>query len=198
MRWIGLLVVLSVLVGCMKPSDMQKSARYYLGDAGLMNHYQIKRNATWRLQPDSTLYIAQGHFVPVGHPYARPNVVAEEAFAAAVQVFPMPRRAEQPLGLEEALEQAYLHRSDYLLYTRFARADDAVGDAEHWNESRDLADVGLDRAVLQMMLMETSTRQLVDFAVVETRGGFLQFYQAEPEDLLRPPLEDYTRRLLGR
>ena len=73
-----------------------------------------------------------------------------------------------------------------------------MGDGEQWNESRDMADVGLDRAVLQMMLMETSTRQLVDFAVVETRGGFLQFYKAEPEDLLRPPMEDYTRRLLGR
>jgi hypothetical protein len=39
---------------------------------------------------------------------------------------------------------------------------------------------------------------MVDYAVVETRGGFLQFYQSEPADLLRSPLEDYTRRLLGR
>lgn len=198
MRWIILGLAVMVLGGCMKPSDMQQSARYYMGDAGLMNHYDITRSATWRLQPDSSLYIAQGHFVPVGHPYARPNVVAEEAFAAAVQVFPLVRRAEQPQGLEESLEKAMEQRSDYLLYVRFARADDAVGDAEHWNESRRMADLGLDRAVLQMILMETATRRMVDYAVVEARGGFLQFYKAEPEDLLRPPLEDYTRRLLGR
>jgi len=55
-----------------------------------------------------------------------------------------------------------------------------------------MADVGLDRAVLQMMLMETSTSNWWDFAVVERRrGGFLHFTNGPeaPEDLLRPPLE---------
>ncbi len=201
MRWTGLVVMLSALIGlagCVKPSDMQQSARYYLGDAGLMDHYTITRQANWSLQPDSSLFIAQGHFVPVGHPYARPNVVAEEAFAAAVQVFPLLRRAEAPMGLEQALDQAYVHKMDYLLYTRFASADDQVGDLEHWEDSGRLGDVGADRATLHLILMETATRRLIDHTVVRSRGGFLQFYQSEPADLLRPPLEDYTRRLLGR
>lgn len=201
MRFTGLVLTLSallVLAGCVKPSDMQKSARYYLGDAGLMDNYTITRQANWSLQSDSSLFIAQGHFVPVGHPYARPNVIAEETFAAAVQVFPLMRRAEAPMGLEEALDQAYVHGMDYLLYTRFASAEDQVGDREHWEDSRRLGDVGVDRATLHLILMETATRRMIDYAVVATRGGFLQFYQSEPEDLLRPPLEDYTRQLLGR
>ncbi|MBL4835884.1 MAG: DUF4823 domain-containing protein [Pseudomonas sp.] len=200
-HWTGLALIftaLAVLAGCVKPSDMQQTARHYLGDAGLMDNYSITRQFNWSLQSDSSLFIAQGHFVPVGHPYARPNIVAEETFAAAVQVFPLVRRAETPLGLEEALEQAYLHRMDYLLYTRFASADDQVGDLEHWDESRRLGDVGVDRATLHLILMETATRRLVDHAVIRSRGGFLQFYQTEPVDLLRPPLEDYTRQLLGR
>lgn len=198
LRWTILILTLGLLGACMKPSDMQTSARHYLGDAGLMNHYEITRSATWTLQPDSALFISQGHFLPVGHSYSRPNVVAEETFAAAVQVFPRVRRAEQPQGLEQALAEARRHGSDYLLYGRFARARDAVGDLEHWNESQQFADLGLDKAVLQLMLLETATERLIDFAVIEARGGFLQFYQAEPEDLLRRPLEDYTRRLLGR
>jgi hypothetical protein len=201
MRWTGLAVILCTLIGlagCVKPSDMQQSARYYLGDAGLMDHYTITRQANWSLQSDSSLFIAQGHFVPVGHPYARPNVVAEEAFAAALQVFPLLRRADSPMGLEQALDQAYILGMDYLLYTRFARAEDQIGDREHWEDSRRVEDIGVDRAVLHLILMETATRRMVDFAVVKTRGGFLQFYQSEPADLLRPPLEDYTRRLLGR
>lgn len=196
--WLVALLALALLVGCMKPSDLQQGARYYLGDAGLMDHYRITRNNTWVLQRDSQLYIAQGHFVPVGHPYSRPNVVAEEAFAAAVQVFPLVRRAEQPLGLDQALDQARAQRSDYLLYTRFASAEDAVGSREEWEDSRRLADVGRDRALLQLILMETSTQRVVDFVVIETKGGFLQFYKAKPEDLLRRPLEDYMRQLLGR
>lgn len=198
MRWTFLLVSVFMLAGCMKPSDMQKEARYYLGDTGLMNHYEIHRSASRKLQSDSQFYIAQGHFVPVGHPYARPNVVAEEAFAAAVKVFPRVRRAEQPLGLEEALAAARLQRAHYLLYSRFASAREGVSTAEQWESSEGWGDVGIDRAVLQLILMETSTEHVVDFVTIETRGGFMQFYKANAEDLLRPPLEDYTRRLLGR
>lgn len=194
------LMLLAVLLvsGCMKPSDLQDQAGYYLGDAGVLNHYRIQRSGTWVLQSDSKLYIAQGHFLPVGNPYSRPNVVAEEAFAAAVEVFPIVRRARQPLGLEEALAEARSFGYDYLLYTRFAAADDAVGSVEEWEESGQWRDLGLDRGVLQLMLLEVGTRHLVDFARVETRGGFLQFYKASPEDLLRPPLQDYTAQLLGR
>ncbi|QJD58472.1 DUF4823 domain-containing protein [Pseudomonas sp. gcc21] len=194
MRWFALLLGLAVMAGCMKPSDMRESARYYLDDAGLTNNYRITRSATWTLQSDSSLYIAQGHFVPVGHPYSRPNVVAEEAFAAAVQLFPLVQRAHQPAGLDEALSQAQSHRADYLLYTRFAsaQAGDAERSQDQWGE------VGIDEAKLQLILMETSTRRVVDFVTIETRGGFLQFFKAKPSTLLRPPLEDYTRRLLGR
>ena len=198
MRYALMLLAVLLLSGCMKPSDLQDQAGYYLGDAGVLNHYRIKRSSTWVIQSDSKLYIAQGHFLPVGNPYARPNVVAEEAFAAAVEVFPVVRRAQQPLGLEEALAEARSFGYDYLLYTRFAAADDAVGSIEEWEESGQWGDLGLDRGVLQLMLLEVGTRHLVDFARIKTRGGFLQFYKASPEDLLRPPLQDYTGQLLGR
>lgn len=198
MRKALILLGIVMLFGCMKPSDMQDQASYYLGDAGLLNHYRIQRSSTWVLQSDSKLYIAQGHFLPIGNPYARPNVVAEEAFAAAVEVFPIVRRAQQPLGLEEALAEARSYGYDYLLYTRFASAEDAVGSVEQWEESGQWDDVGLDRAILQLMVFEVGTRHLVDYARIETRGGFLQFYKASPDDLLRPPLQDYTGQLLGR
>ncbi|GGE39087.1 lipoprotein [Halopseudomonas oceani] len=198
MRKALILLGMIMLSGCMKPSDMQDQASYYLGDAGVLNHYRIQRSSTWVLQSDSKLYIAQGHFLPVGNPYARPNVVAEEAFAAAVEVFPIVRRAEQPLGLEEALTEARSYGYDYLLYTRFASAEDAVGSVEQWEDSGRWEDLGLDRAVLQLMVFEVGTRHLVDYARIETRGGFLQFYKASPDDLLRPPLQDYTGQLLGR
>ena len=85
MRYALMLLAVLLLSGCMKPSDLQDQAGYYLGDAGVLNHYRIKRSSTWVIQSDSKLYIAQGHFLPVGNPYARPNVVAEEAFAAAAK-----------------------------------------------------------------------------------------------------------------
>jgi len=198
MRRLAMVLLLAMLAGCMKPSDMTQQAGYYLGDAGLLDHYKINRSSTWTLQSDSKLYIAQGHFLPIGNPYSRPNVVAEEAFAAAVEVFPMVRRAQQPLGLEEGLLEARSYQYDYLLYTRFAAAEDGVGSQEQWETSEQWEEVGADSGVLQLILMEVGTRHLVDFTTINTKGGFLQFYKAKPEDLLRPPLQDYTRQLLGR
>jgi hypothetical protein len=47
------------------------------------------------------------------------------------------------------------------------------------------------------MLIETDNRYLVDSATIRSRGGFLTFYDASPEDLIGRPLEDYARSLLG-
>ena len=56
---------------------------------------------------------------------------------------------------------------------------------------------GRDRGVIQLMLIETNTRHLVDSARIRNRGGFLTFYDQKPEDLIGPPLEEYARSLIG-
>lgn len=183
-----------LLIAC-TPSQMRDEGRFYMSDAGLLDSYQIQRSGNWRLQADSRLYIAQSHFDPVGHGHARPNILAEEAFAAAVQVFPMVRRAEQPLGLEQALTRARQEGMDYLLYTRFASAQ-ASGRTDQPEPDRQ-GRVGRDHVVLQMLLMEASTERLVDFVTIENRTGFLNFGKSRPEDLLREPMQAYTRQLLG-
>lgn len=186
----------SLALAACTPSQMKEEGRFYLSDAGLLDRYQISRSGNFRLQADSRLYIAQSHFVPVGHAYARPNILAEEGLAAAVQVFPMVRRAEQPLGLNEALMQARQHGLDYLLYTRFAGAQSSAG-AQPTPQQASEGHVGRDEVVLQLMLLEAGTERLIDFATVTSRTGFLAFYKSRPEDLLREPMEDYTRQLLG-
>ncbi len=192
----GVLALLSalLLIAC-TPSQMRDEGRFYMSDAGLLDSYQIQRSGNWRLQADSRLYIAQSHFDPVGHGHARPNILAEEAFGAAVQVFPIVRRAEQPLGLEQALTRARQEGMDYLLYTRFASAQ-ASGGSDQSEPDRQ-GRVGRDHVVLQMLLMEASTERLADFVTIENRTGFLNFGKSRPEDLLREPMQAYTRQLLG-
>lgn len=197
MRNLLLLLALLSLTGCMKVSDMASSTEYYLGDAGVLDHGRTERMASRRLQQDSFIYIAQGGFVPPGHGYPRPNVVAEEAFKGFVQYFPLVRRAKQPLGLEEAMGQAREAGAHYLLYTRFAYSDDRIGTVEEWEDQEALDRLGTDRAVIQLMLIETNTRFLVDTARIRSRGGFLTFYDVQPQDIIGPALEDYARSLLG-
>lgn len=194
---LSVLIAMVVLGGCMKVSDLTEGAAYQLRDAGILDHSHTSRANTWRLQPDSFIYIAQGHFVPPGHAYPRPNVVAEEAFNGFIEYFPMVRRARAPLGLEEAMVAARAAGAHYLLYSRFASADDRIGTIEEWEDQEAVDRLGTDHSVIQLMLIETNNRYLVDTARIRSRGGFLTFYDAKPEDLLGPPLQDYARKLLG-
>ncbi|WP_375739625.1 DUF4823 domain-containing protein [Pseudomonas boanensis] len=197
MRSMILFLTVLSLGGCMKVSDMAEGTRVQLSDAGLLDHSETRRASPWRLQPDSFIYIAQGFFVPPGSAYPRPNVVAEEAFKGFVEYFPMVRRANGPAGLEAAMGQARAQGAHYLLYARFASADDRIGTYEEWGDQEALDRLGRDRGVIQLMLVETNTRYLVDTARIHNRGGFLTFYDAKPEDLIGPPLEEYARSLLG-
>lgn len=197
MRSLVLLLALVALGGCMKVSDMGEGVREQFSDAGLLDHSQTRRTSNFRLQPDSFIYIAQGAFVPPGKAYPRPNVVAEEAFNNFVEFFPMVRRARGPEGLDEALTEARSAGAHYLLYTRFARADDRIGTYDQWADEEAVDRLGIDSGVIQLMLIETSTRYLIDSARIRSRGGLLTLYDTRPEDLLGPPLEDYARSLLG-
>ncbi|MES2818413.1 MAG: DUF4823 domain-containing protein [Pseudomonadota bacterium] len=197
MRSLSLLLVLLALSGCMKVSDLAEGTRYHLSDAGFLDHSQTRRASSWRLQADSLIYIAQGHFMPPGSAHPRANVVAEQAYEGFVEYFPMVRRASSPAGLEEALTQARAEGAHYLLYTRFAAADDRIGTLEEWEDQEALDRLGVDHSVIQLMLIETNTRYLVDTARIRSRGGFLTLYDTQPEQLIGKPLHDYARRLLG-
>jgi|TARA_R100000049_G_C1942916_1_gene87376 hypothetical protein len=197
MNVFSLIVAALLLSGCMKVSDMAEGTRHQLRDVGILDHSETVRSASWRLQPDSFIYIAQGHFVPPGGAYPRPNVVAEEAFESFVQYFPLVRRAPEPVGLEEALNQAAIAGAHYLLYTRFAAADDRIGSFDEFDDQRALDRLGVDTSTVQLMLIETGNRYLADTASIRSRGGLLNIYDATPQVLLGPPLRDYARRLIG-
>ncbi|MEB0041880.1 MULTISPECIES: DUF4823 domain-containing protein [unclassified Pseudomonas] len=197
MRSLVLLLTLLSLSGCMSISDMGQGAHDQLSDAGLLDHSDTNRAYNRRLQPDSFIYIAQGSFVPPGNAYPRPNVVAEEAFNGFIEYFPMVRRAKAPMGLDEAMTEARAAGANYLLYTRFAKADDRIGNTDEWSDQQAVDRLGVDSGVIQIMLIETTTRYLIDTARIHTRGGLLTLRNTKPEDLLGPPLEDYARSLMG-
>lgn len=197
MRSLVLLLASFALGGCMTVSDMAEGTRYQMSDAGLLDHSDTRRSNSVRIQPDSFVFIAQGAFTPPGSAYPRPNVVAEEAFNGFIEYFPMVRRARAPQGLEQAMAEAREVGAHYLLYTRFAKADDRIGNADEWADQEALDRLGVDSGVIQIMLIETSTQYLIDTAWIRSRGGLLTFHDNKPEDLLGPPLRQYARSLLG-
>jgi hypothetical protein len=197
MRILIMTLLVLGLAGCMRVSDMADGVSEQLSDAGLLDHSRTYRLNSRHLQADSFIYIAQGPFAPPGSAYPRPNVVAEEAFNGFIQYFPLIQRAAQPVALDAAMGQARAAGADYLLYGRFAAADDRIGTTDEWQDQEALDRLGVDHGVVQLMLIETSTRYLVDSAQIRSRGGVFNFYDAKPQDLLAAPLRDYARSLLG-
>jgi hypothetical protein len=197
MRSLVLILTLLALSGCMHVSEMAQGAHDEFSDAGLLDHSSTRRTSNFRLQPDSFIYIAQGAFVPPGGAYPRPNVVAEEAFNGFIEYFPMVRRAPAPEGLDQAMNDARAAGAHYLLYTRFAKADDRIGNFDEWSDQEAVDRLGVDSGVIQLMLIETSTRYLIDSARIRSRGGLLTLHDTRPEDLLGQPMEDYARTLIG-
>ncbi|MBU6959159.1 DUF4823 domain-containing protein [Pseudomonas sp. CVAP len=197
MRSLVLLLAFLALGGCMNVSDMGEGVRYHMSDSGLLDHSDSHRVNNLRIQPDSFIYIAQGAFAPPGSAYPRPNVVAEEAFNGFIEYFPMVRRARAPEGLDTAMGEARAAGAHYLLYTRFAKADDRIGNSDELLDQGAVDRLGLDSGVIQIMLIETSTQYLIDTARIKSRGGLLTFHDNKPEDLIAQPLAQYARSLLG-
>ena len=157
MRSLVLVLASLALGGGMTVSDMAEGTRYQMSDAGLLDHSDTRRVNSIRIQPDSFIFIAQGSFTPPGSAYPRPNVVAEEAFNGFVEYFPMVRRARAPEGLEQAMSEARSAGAHYLLYTRFAKADDRIGNADERADKQAVDRLGIDSGVIQSMLTGTST-----------------------------------------
>ncbi|CDF92614.1 DUF4823 domain-containing protein [Pseudomonas corrugata] len=197
MRSLVLLLAVLALAGCMNVSDMGEGVRYHMSDAGLLDHSDSRRVNNLRIQPDSFIYIAQGAFAPPGGAYPRPNVVAEEAFNGFIEYFPMVRRARVPEGLDQAMGEARAAGAHYLLYTRFAKADNRIGNSDEWLDEEAVDRLGVDTSVIQIMLIETSTQYLIDTARIKSRGGLLTLHDKQPQDLIATPLREYARSLLG-
>ena len=140
----SLVVLLAVLsLGGCTVSDMGETVHYHMSDAGLLDHSDTQRAMSLRLQPDSFIFIGQGPFAPPGGDYPPANVVADVAFKEFVEYFPLVRKARAPLGLEAALSEARDAGAHYVLYTRFAKADDRIGDGNCGRRRRLFGSLGI-------------------------------------------------------
>ena len=190
---LGLLLTLS---GCMPVSDMLEATREQFADVGLLDHSQTQRGASRRVQADSFIYIAQEDFLAI-QDRDQANTLANEAYRSFAEYFPRVRRAEAPLTLPQAIRQARSAGAHYLLFGRVAVEDDRIGTTLEWEDQQSYGRLGVDRGVVQLMLIETASEYPVDSARIVTRGGLLMLYATRPQDLLGVPLRQYAQNLRG-
>jgi len=163
MRQLLLVVLAVMLASCMKVSDLTAETEYHLRDIGLLNYTELKRANTWRLQDDSYIYISQGHFVPLGHPSAQPNIVAQESFNAFIEYFPRLSRSPTPLGYEEALSAwllAYQLSGRTALLYNLAQAYSRLGMLEEEKATLEAFLSDTDEGAVNETLTQSATERL--------------------------------------
>lgn len=117
--------------------------------------------------------------------------------------FPRVMRAGEAESIFSARQSAANSGLDYVVYPRLLLWEDTAGT---WSEVADtlryaegpalLEGFGLDRARLQLTLLEVNSGRIMDVVAIDSRGGLLALYQESPQRLLASALGRYVDSLV--
>lgn len=117
--------------------------------------------------------------------------------------FPRVLRATEEESIFSARRSAASSGLDYVVYPRLLLWEDTAGT---WSEIADtlryaegpalLEGFGLDRARLQLTLLEVNSGRIMDVVAIDSRGGLLAMYQESPQRLLASALGRYVDSLV--
>lgn len=184
-------------------------------DAGILDDHKVERSAHWVLSQDVSFYVALSGLEQ--YPFLRPAAALDLPtlqpapddslsiiLAGEVRrLFPRVLRAERSESLFDARQSATLNRIDFVIYPRVLLWEDTVGtwsqiaDTLRFRSGREVQDAfGLDRARIQLTVLDTTTGRIVDVVSIETRAGILGLYDETPDSLLVAALGQYVDSLV--
>ena len=104
--------------------------------------------------------------------------------------------------MDYAQSSANLKQLDYLVYPKIFLWRDTPGT---WTEIGQLLrgssstvivnEFGLNKVMLQLVLLESSTGQVIDIASIESQSGLLTLYEESPDSLLVTGVGQYFQSL---
>lgn len=134
---------------------------------------------------------------------APPDQVSDLLMSEIGLRFPRVMRAGEAESIFSARQSAASSGLDYVVYPRLLLWEDTAGT---WSEIADtlryiegpalLEGFGLDRARLQLTLLEVNSGRIMDVVAIDSRGGLLALYQESPQRLLASALGRYVDSLV--
>lgn len=171
--------------------------------AGLISKQSVRRSGQWVLSANSSFYVAVNPELAE----ISPELAMELSSMLKLSVdgrFAQSRAATEAESVDLAVANAQLRGIDYILYPRVLVWDDNISTWTHLGQTlRDkntqqiITSFGLDKVSLQLMIMESSTRRLVDLARLDAEGGLLTLYEDKPSWLIKPAVDDYFDTLVN-
>jgi len=169
--------------------------------AGLLANHKIDRTNHWVLPVDSSFYVAVNS---IGSEYGDTIgvKVSEIIHQEVSKRFHSVMKADAAESLDYAKNSANLNGLDYLVYPNIFVWRDTPGT---WTEIGQLLrsssssaivnEFGLNRVMVQIVLLESSTGLVIDIASIESQSGLLTLYEESPDSLLVTGVGQYFQSL---
>lgn len=215
MRVCFLICVLS-LSACGHVHHLYNQGLTATGATGLIPSHQVERNGNWVLGQDTSFYVALSGLAAMQDAVLNHDnaVVEPGAFYVEDQVadllasqisrqFPRVMRASNTETLFDARQSALENRIDFVIYPRVYVWEDTVGtwsemaSALRQRKGTDMgAAFGLDRARLQLTLLDATSGRILDVVTIDTRAGVINLYEENPQRLLASAVGRYVDSLV--
>tara|TARA_R100001377_G_scaffold43961_1_gene24984 strand:+ start:1478 stop:2134 length:657 start_codon:yes stop_codon:yes gene_type:complete len=210
------LLCVSALSACGHVHHLYNQGVAATGATGLIPDHSVARNSNWVLGQDTSFYVAlsglaamqeavlnQNNAVLEPGAYYVEDQVADLLTSQISRQFPRVMRAADTQTLFDARQSALDNRIDFVIYPRVYVWEDTVGT---WSEiasalrNRKATDMGaafgLDRARLQLTLLDASSGRILDVVTIDTRAGVINLYEENPQRLLASAVGRYVDSLV--
>ncbi|MCH7815028.1 MAG: DUF4823 domain-containing protein [Proteobacteria bacterium] len=169
--------------------------------SGLIRTEAVHRSSRWVLPRDARLYLARSNaLADISAEHSKVLTAAVEN--AILTSFSQVRTGLYPESVDFSLVSAGMAGANFVIYPKLLHWDDKLGSwseiiASLRNDSSQgiVSKFGLDRVVVQIIILDVASGSLVDFVQVEAGSGLLSLYGDQPGSLLLPVLQAYFEKL---
>ena len=176
-------------------------SQQFIRSSGLVRSGAIVRSSRWVLPRNSRFYVARSSaLADLGQEHSK--LLSDVIGAALSANFSQVRSGVFPESLEMSLLSARGAAANFVIYPKLLIWDDKLGtwreilDSLRNDSSQQIVDgFGLDRALVQLVIIDVPTGSMVDLVQLEAGSGVFSLYGDRPELLLLPTLEEYFAKL---
>ena len=196
-RFLFFLFFLS-LSACTSISESVISGRNIAMDNSLFSRGSSSRTSRWVLSRDSQFYIARNNKLTALNS-ANSDALSVVIGQAISENFALSQIGLLPESFQQALEKADSLGADFLVFPSIVKWDDKVGfgtavaSKYSYDVSTQISSkFGLDRALVQLMIVHASTGSVFDVIRLEASSGLLTPFSSRtinPQSILLPELQ---------
>lgn len=175
-----------------------------LTDVRMLSTYQVNRSADWVLNPRTHLYLARGVFSNPAREadlYPRLSNAVFTALAHSLsQAFPSIGVAVETQPLSAALIEARMTGASILVYPGVVFLCDELDSVREIYEGTTVhhdKSLAPDRLAFKVVLVDVSTGNIVDVAIVKGRSRLFTLENDGPVALLPDAALAYTQHIVG-